>query len=148
MTAVAADEPVVTVRQIGLVHQMSLCPPDRQPATRNHLPPPEPARHLRRRTGFWQHGIVTDPPAGTVSVTLDEDGGIGMSVSPTDRPVDLLRAAAAVLERCAANLEREQAPVHCGVCGQQPTGVRALPSGPWRFEPCGHGVPMSDAASP
>ena len=92
--------------------------------------------------------MVTESPAGTVSVTLDEDGGIGMSVSPTDRPVDLLRRAAAVLERYAANLEHEQAPVHCGVCGHQPTGIQALPSGQWRFEPCGHGVPMSDAASP
>jgi hypothetical protein len=92
--------------------------------------------------------IVTDPVAGSVSVILDEDGGIGMSVSPTDRPVDLLRAAAAVLERYAANLEREQAPVHCGTCGALPTGVQALPSGQWRFEPCGRGVSFPDAASP
>jgi len=102
----------------------------------------------RRRTELWQNGMVTESPAGTVSVTLDEDGGIGMSVSPTDRPVDLLRAAAAVLERYAANLEHEQAPVICGVCGDQPAGVQALPSGQWQFKPCGHGVPMPNAASP
>jgi hypothetical protein len=53
-----------------------------------------------------------------------------------------------VLERYAANLEREQAPVHCEVCGHQPTGVHALPSGQWQFEPCGHGIPIPDAASP
>lgn len=91
---------------------------------------------------------MTNLPAGTVSVTLDEDGGIGISLSPTDRPVDVLRRAAAVLERYAANLEREHAPVHCGVCGHPPTGLQALPSGQWRFEPCGHGVPFPDAASP
>lgn len=92
--------------------------------------PARPQRHRQRRApalATWNG----DGSVGTVSVTLDEDGGIGMSVSPTDRPVDLLRAAGAVLEGYAANLEDERAPVHCGVCGHQPTVV-----------------PMPDAASP
>ncbi len=87
---------------------------------------------------------MTDPIAVTVSVTLDEDGGINISLSPTERPVDALRRAAAVLERYAANIEGEQAPVYCPACGQEPSGVSAHPTGEWRFKPCGHGVPIRD----
>lgn len=90
-----------------------------------------------------QNGRVTDPIAATVSVTLDEEGGINLSLSPTEHPVEVLRRAAAVLERYAANLEREQAPVHCPVCGDEPRGVSARPTGEWRLEPCGHGVPAA-----
>lgn len=91
---------------------------------------------------------MTEFIAATVSVELDEEGGIGISLSPTDHPVDVLRRAASVLERYAAGIEREHAPIYCPACGNQPTGAQALPTGEWQFEPCGHGVPPRDGGGP
>jgi hypothetical protein len=73
-------------------------------------------------------------------VTLEADGSTGLSLSPTEHPVDALRKAAGLLERYAASIERESEPVRCGTCGSRPTGVRASPDGQWALIPCGHGV--------
>ena len=77
-------------------------------------------------------------PAFVITVTLDPDGTTALSLSPTERPVDELRKAAAVLERYAASIERENEPVLCETCGRNPTGIRATPDGRWHLEPCGH----------
>ncbi len=73
-----------------------------------------------------------------ITVTLEADGTTGISLSPTEHPVDDLRKAAAVLERYAASIQRENEPVVCETCGTSPTGVRAAPDGQWRLLPCGH----------
>lgn len=75
-----------------------------------------------------------------VTVSLWSDDSTGISLSETDRPVEVLRKAASVLERYAASIEREHEPIACAACGTAPTGVRASPAGEWRFEPCGHGI--------
>jgi hypothetical protein len=74
-----------------------------------------------------------------VTITLGVDGDTNISLSETDRPVEVLRAAASVLERYAASIEREAQPFTCTTCSIVPTGVHARPGGEWRFEPCGHG---------
>jgi hypothetical protein len=81
-----------------------------------------------------------------VTVSLCADDSTGISLSATDRPVEVLRKAASLLERYAASIEREQEPIACAACGTAPTGVRASPAGEWRFEPCGHGI--QEAARP
>lgn len=92
------------------------------------------------RSGRCQDGAVSEATAGVITVTLESDGSTGLSLSATERPVEVLRAAAALLERYAASIERENEPIHCDTCGGSPTGVRAAPDGLWRFTPCGHGV--------
>ena len=79
-------------------------------------------------------------PATVITVTLDADGSVGVSLSPSEHPVDALRKAAALLERYAASIERENEPVQCETCGTSPTGFRAAPDGGWQLMPCGHGV--------
>lgn len=76
-------------------------------------------------------------------MTLNADGSTGMRLSDADQPVEVLRAAASVLEGFAAFYERENEPISCGTCGVAPMGVEAAPSGEWRFAPCGHGVPAA-----
>ena len=73
-----------------------------------------------------------------ITVTMDADGTTALSLSPTERPVEDLRKAAAVLERYAASIERENEPVLCETCGTSPTGIRAAPDGQWQLLPCGH----------
>jgi hypothetical protein len=82
---------------------------------------------------------VNDQPA-EVTVTLGTDGSTRISLTPTERPVEVLRTTASLLERYAATIERENEPLSCGTCGATPTGVRAVPDGQWRFTPCGHGL--------
>ena len=79
--------------------------------------------------------------AGEVTVRFDADGGSGISPSPTEHPVELLRKAAALLEAYAGSIEREQEPIECETCGVTPTGARATPDGQWELTPCGHGLP-------
>ena len=88
---------------------------------------------------------MNDRLEAKVTVSLCADDSTGISLSETDRPMEVLRQAASVLERYAASIEREHEPITCAVCGTAPTGVRASPAGEWRFEPCGHGI--RDAAS-
>jgi hypothetical protein len=76
-----------------------------------------------------------------ITVTLDADGATSLSISPTEHPVENARQAAAVLERYAASIERENQPVLCETCGTSPTGIRAAPDGPWHLLPCGHSRP-------
>ncbi len=83
---------------------------------------------------------VEDEPATVITVTLDADGSTALSLSATEHPVAELRRAAAVLERYAASIERENEPVLCEACGISPTGIRAAPDGPWQLLPCGHSV--------
>jgi len=83
---------------------------------------------------------VEHEPATVITVTLDADGTTALALSPTEHPVDDLRKAAAVLERYAASIERENEPLLCKTCGSSPTGVRAGPDGEWRLLPCGHSV--------
>ena len=73
-----------------------------------------------------------------ITVTLDADGATALSLSPMEQPVDHLRKAAAVLERYAASIERENEPILCETCGTSPTGIRAAPDGTWHLLPCGH----------
>jgi hypothetical protein len=87
---------------------------------------------------------MSDPLEAEVTVSLCADDSSGISLSKTDRPVEVLRRAASVLERYAASIECEHEPIACGACGIAPTGVRASPTGEWRFEPCGHGVHDGD----
>src|SRR5687767_750113 len=87
-----------------------------------------------------QDDAVDHEPATVITITLDADGSTALSLSATERPVDELRKAAAVLERYAASIERENEPVLCETCGTSPTGVRAAPGGPWELLPCGHSV--------
>lgn len=75
-----------------------------------------------------------------VTISPWADDSTGISLSETDRPVEVLRKAASVLERFAASIDREHEPIACAACGTAPTGVRASPAGEWRFEPCGHGI--------
>jgi hypothetical protein len=75
-----------------------------------------------------------------ITVTLEADGSTGLSLSPTEHPVEALRKAAALLERYAASIEREDEPVRCETCGNNPTGARATPDDRWELIPCGHGV--------
>ena len=82
---------------------------------------------------------MNDPLESEVTVTLCSDESTGIPLSKTDRPVEVLRRAAAVLERYAASIEREDEPIICEACDTAPTGVHASPAGEWRFEPCGHG---------
>jgi hypothetical protein len=82
---------------------------------------------------------MEEPMTAEVTVTLG-DGSTGIRLSDTDRPVEVLRAAAAALERLAASVEREQEPIACGICGAAPAGIRAAPSGDWELMPCGHGL--------
>jgi len=83
---------------------------------------------------------MSDRLEAQVTVSLCADS-TGISLSETDRPVEVLRRAASVLENYAASIEREHEPIACAACRTAPTGVRASPSGEWRFEPCGHGIP-------
>lgn len=83
---------------------------------------------------------MSEPLEAEVTVKLCADESTGISLSETDRPVEVLRRAASVLERYAASIEREHEPIACDACGIAPTGVRASPAGEWRFEPCGHGI--------
>lgn len=86
---------------------------------------------------------VNDQPAD-VSVRLEADGSTtAIRLSPTDRPVEVLRQAASVLERYAASNEREHDSIECGTCGATPTGIRARPDGLWVLIPCGHGLPAT-----
>ena len=90
---------------------------------------------------------MSEPLEAEVTVSLCADGSTGISLSKTDRPVEVLRRAASVIERYAASIEREHESIVCEACGIAPTGVRASPAGEWRFEPCGHGVPGSGQRS-
>lgn len=87
-----------------------------------------------------QDGGMEEPVGGEVTVTLGPDGNIGIRLSETDRPAQVLRAAASVLQRFAASIERDQEPIACPTCGLAPEGVLATPSGDWHFLPCGHGA--------
>ena len=87
---------------------------------------------------------MEDEPEVVIAVTLEADGTTGLSLSPTEHPVEALRKAAALLERYAASIESENEPVRCGTCGSSPTGVRATPDGLWELIPCGHGVETSN----
>jgi hypothetical protein len=78
--------------------------------------------------------------ATVITVTLDADGSTRISLSPTEHPVDDLRKVAAVLERYAASIERENETILCEICGISPTGVRAAPDGQWELLPCGHSL--------
>ena len=69
-------------------------------------------------------------------------GTTGIQLSDTDRPADALRAAASVLERLAASIEREEEPIACATRGASPAGIRAAPSGSWELFPCGQGLPV------
>lgn len=73
-----------------------------------------------------------------ITVTVEGDGTTALSLSATEHPVDDLRKAAAVLERYAASIERENEPVLCGTCGTSATGIRAAPDGSWQLLPCRH----------
>ena len=88
-------------------------------------------------------GGMEDPNAFRVTVTLAADGTVAIRLPDTDRPGELLRAAAAALERLAVSIEREQEPIVCAICGASPTGVRAAPAGSWELLPCGHGLPVT-----
>lgn len=81
--------------------------------------------------------------ATVITVSLGADGTTSLSLSPTEQPVDNLRKAAAVLERYAASIERENEPVLCQACGTSPTAIRAAPDGQWQLLPCGHSVEAS-----
>jgi len=83
---------------------------------------------------------VEHEPATVITVTLDADGSTALSLSATEHPVVELRKAAAMLERYAASIERENEPIVCGTCGISPTGMRAAPDGPCELLPCGHSV--------
>jgi hypothetical protein len=83
---------------------------------------------------------VEDEPATVITVTVDADGSVGVSLSPSEHPMDALRKAAGLLERYAARMERENEPIPCETCGISPTGIRAAPDGRWQLMPCGHGV--------
>lgn len=85
-------------------------------------------------------GVMEEPETFEVTVSLAADGTTAIQLSDTDRPGEVLRAAASVLERLAASIEREQEPVVCATCGASPAGIRAAPSGPWELLPCGHGL--------
>lgn len=87
-------------------------------------------------------GRMEDTNAFQVTVTLAADGTTGIQLSDTDRPGDVLRAAASSLERLAASIEREQEPIVCATCGAAPAGIRAAPSGSWELLPCGHGLQL------
>jgi hypothetical protein len=86
---------------------------------------------------------VEEEPAVLLTVTLEADGSTGLSLSPTEHPVEALRKAASLLERYAASIESENEPVRCETCGSSPTGVRATPDGQWELIPCGYGVETS-----
>jgi hypothetical protein len=89
---------------------------------------------------LWCQDDGVDETATVITVTIDADGNTRISLSPTGHPVDDLRNAAAVLERYAASIERENEPILCEICGISPTGVRAAPDGQWELLPCGHSV--------
>jgi hypothetical protein len=84
---------------------------------------------------------MSDRLEAQVTVSLCADDSTGVSLSETDRSVEVLRRAASVLENYATRIEREHERIACAACGTTPTGVRASPTGEWRFEPCGHGIP-------
>lgn len=90
--------------------------------------------------GGMHDGRMEEPKTFEVTVTLAADSTTAIQLSETDRPRDALREAAAVLERLAASIEREQEPVVCVTCGASPAGIRAAPSGTWELLPCGHGL--------
>ena len=81
---------------------------------------------------------MNDTRTEVITVTLEPDGSTRLCLSATDRQVEVLRAAAALLERYAASIERENEPVRCDTCGTAPTGVQATPAGRWQLMPCGH----------
>ena len=83
---------------------------------------------------------MEEPMTVEVTVTVAPDGSTAIRLSETDRPTDALRAAASTLERLAASIEKEEAPIVCGICGAPPVGIRAAPSGTWELLPCGHGL--------
>ena len=83
---------------------------------------------------------MEEPKTFEVTVTLAADGTTAIQLSETDQPGDALREAAAVLERLAASIEREQEPMVCVTCGASPAGIRAAPSGTSELLPCGHGL--------
>ena len=93
-----------------------------------------------KRFSAWGKIRLVENEAGEVTVSLETDGTVGISLSPTERPVKLLRKAAAVLEAYAGSIEREQEPIACETCGVSPSGARATPDGQWEFTPCGHGL--------
>jgi hypothetical protein len=95
------------------------------------------------RVAWCEDGGVEGEPEIVVTVTLEADGTTGLSLSPTEHPVEALRKAAALLDRYAASIESENEPVRCGTRGSSPTGVRATPDGRWELIPCGHGMETS-----